>query len=127
MESKELRCRLLRLLEAMRLVLLIVRVRRQDLVSGASYRYMGSMATNLALGHWYLGLRARRLPDGHRQGQAGSSGETVTMARQLLVVAEVVVVRCSSDLDVIFIMFRALCTFAEFYNRSYSFFQQKKL
>ena len=60
------------------------------------------MTTTAALGYWSLGAHARRLPGCHQQGQAGSGRGVTTRARRQFVLAAVVVVRCSRNLDVIF-------------------------
>jgi hypothetical protein len=64
----------------------------------------------LAFGRWFLGTRARRIPDCHQQHQADSGKGVITAARRWLALAIVVVVRWSKDLDIIFIMFEVLCT-----------------
>ena len=80
------------------------------LVLQVSDQFKGSMATTSSLGRWSLGARARRLPDCHQQWHAGSGNGAATAARRRLALAAVVFVRWSKDLDVIFIMFRILCT-----------------
>ena len=60
------------------------------------------MTTTAALGYWSLGAHARRLPGCHQQGQAGSGRGVTPTARQQFVLADVVVICCSWNLDVIF-------------------------
>jgi hypothetical protein len=95
------------LLGAVRLGFLVM---WRDLVSDTSDLCKGSMAMTAAPGHWSLGARARRLPGCHRQGQAGSGRGATTAMRRRLVLAAVVVVRWSQNLDVIFIIFEMFCT-----------------
>ena len=95
------------LLGAVRLGFLVV---WRDLVSGVSNLFKGSTATTAAPGRWSLGARAQRLPSCHRQGQASSGRGAATAARRRLVLATIVVVRWSWNLDVIFIMFEVFCT-----------------
>lgn len=52
-------------------------------------------------------------PDCHRQGQAGSGVGTATATHWRLVLAAVMIVRLSMDVDVIFIMFWVFCTSSE--------------
>lgn len=101
------------LLEATRLGFLTGHTQRRYLVSNSSYRFKDSTATIAAPGRWSLGARVRRFPSCHQQGQAGSDMGVATTARRRLVVAAVMVVRWSTDLDVIFIMFEVFCTSGE--------------
>ena len=66
-----------------------------------------------ALGNSSIGARARRLPDYHQQGQAGSGMRAATAAPRRLVLAVTMIIWLSMDLDVIFIMFEVLCTSGE--------------
>lgn len=100
-----------RLLGAVRLGFVVV---WRDLVSGTSELFNGSMATTAVLGRWSLRARARRLPGYYRQGQADFDRGAAAVARRRLVLAAIVIVRRSQNLDAIFIMFEILCTFGEF-------------
>jgi hypothetical protein len=84
-----------------------------SLMLEASDRFKGLTATILALGHWSLWARPRRLSDCHQQRQADSGMEAVTAAHRWLAPAAVVVVRWSNDLNVIFSMFELPCTYCE--------------
>ena len=85
------------------------------LVLQFSDQFKGSMATTLSLGRWSLGARARRLPDCHQQWHAGSGNGAATTARRRLVRAPAMVVRLSTDLDLIFIMVEVFCIYDELY------------
>jgi hypothetical protein len=76
-------------------------------------QFKGLMATTSALGCWSLGARERRLPNCHQRRQASSGMGAATAAHRRLAMAAVVVVRWPKYLDVIYNIFRVLCTFCE--------------
>jgi hypothetical protein len=78
-----------------------------------SDRFKGSTAMISALGRWSLGAHAQRLLDCHQQRQADSGMGAATAVPRRLAPAEVVFVRWSKDLNVIFIMFGLPCTSCE--------------
>ena len=62
--------------------------------------FKGSTTMTAAPGHWFLGARARRLSDCDQQRQAGSDREVARTTPRWLVLATVVFIRWSTDLDV---------------------------
>ena len=64
-----------------RLGFLAVHTRRWYFVSGSSNLFKDSTTTIAAPGRWSFGERARRLPDYHRQGPAGSGMGAAAAAR----------------------------------------------
>jgi hypothetical protein len=76
-----------------------------------SDRFKGLKAMTSVLGRWSLG--ARRLPNYHQQCQNDSGKGAAIAACRRLALAAIVVVRCSNDLNIIFIMFGLPCTSCE--------------
>ena len=72
----------------------------RDLMSGALDLCKSSTTTTAAPGHWSSGARAWRLPDYYRQGQASCSSGAATVVHRRLVLATLMVVRWSRNLDV---------------------------
>jgi hypothetical protein len=97
-----------------------------SLVLEASDRFKGSTVTISALGHWFLGARARRFSDCHQQNKANSDMGAATTARRRLAPATVLVVRWSKDVNVIFMMFGLPYTSCKLLEYIHIFLAKKK-